>query len=518
MSKKYRAYAEVPFQIIEPTAERVARAQAAVANSSAAVQQKDLLSYALENKQEDLLYFKAVYATCGFNLNDDVFVNDEFWKARFSPVLKPTNWQHKDKDILGVIYAVEAQYLDGTPIDVEIENFPTDDFELVVYGVIYKYTFAERAAEIEERSKNGELYVSMETWFDDFAFALLDEKESSIQIVERNATTASLDKYLRCAGGAGQYNGKRIGRVLKGMTFGGMGIVDQPANPRSGGTVHASEDGIDNNQIDLEINLMPEEIKEAVKAELAERAKAERLVSLEAEVATLTEQNKTVAENLERAAENAKREADAKDISNAILARLGAELDTAIAGVEIAEVEEAESEEDKLIAKLAWIVKASDVSAELEALKTELEELRTFKAEVDAAKAEAEKAERTEARTAEIKELLGDDVEDETLEAVVAKVLDLDDEAYAEKVEEWKIIAAKSRPVVDLSGGQGGVDEEGATGESKAKSGPREDHKVSASLETADVEVEEHIEPTEEISEAPELGLAKILKLTKENN
>ena len=151
------------------------------------------------------------------------------------------------------------------------------------------------------------------------------------------------------------------------------------------------------------------------------------------------------------------------------------------------------------------------VSEEDEAAKAELEELRAFKAGIEAEQAEAAKVARTEARTADIKEILGEDVEEETLEAVVAKVIDLDDEAYAEKVEEWRIIAAKARPEVMLDGGQGSPDEEGATGESKAKSGPRENVKISASLEDAEIVVEEHIELTEEIQEAKPLGLANIL-------
>lgn len=519
MSKE-RAFAVAKCQIIEPTVERQKRARAAIEKSAAATTQKDLLEYALENKQEDLLYFKAVYATCGFNLNDDVFLKDEFWQARHSPVLKPVNWQHTDNDILGVIYAVEAQYLDGTSIDVENEKVPEEDFELIVYGVIYKYTFAERAAEIEKRSNAGELFVSMESWFNDFTYVLLDEDESTITVVERNSSTAALDAYLRCAGGSGYYNGKRVGRGLMGLTFGGMGIVDQPANPRSGGVVHASEDGtLNKDQINLEKNLMPEDIREVVKAELDERAKAAEYEGLKAKVAELTKQNATAAENLERLAEQAKREEEGKAMAEAILKTLASELVAGFGDNPPAEITDAESDEDKLRAAITLVTTPSD-DEEAVALKAELEELRAFKAEVEAKEAEAAKAERTEARTAEIKELLGEDVEEETLEAVVAKVVDLDDEAYAEKVEEWKIIAAKSRPEVKHDGGQGSPDEEGASGESKAKSGPREDHKVSASADDAleNAEVEEHLEPTEEIQEAPTLGLAKILfkKNTKE--
>jgi len=336
----------------------------------------------------------------------------------------------------------------------------------------------------------------MEAWFGNFAYALLDENTDSIQIVERTQSNTELDKYLRCFGGDGKYDGKRIGRVLMDMTFGGMGIVDHPANPRSGGIVHASED---NN--DLEINLMPEEIRDAVKAELDALNHKKEFEKALAQVDELTQQNAIAAENLERMAEKINRAEEAKNAADAILAALGKKLDSVIG-----DDADAESVEAKLDIVLA---KSSEAKATDEEILKELEELRAFKDEAEAAKAEAEKAALIETRKAEVKELLGEDIEEEILESVIAKIADLDDEAYATRLDEWKLIAAQARPTVKHDGGEGSPDEEGATGERKAKSGPREDHKVSASLESA--EVEEHLEPKEEVTEPKDLGLAKLL-------
>lgn len=524
MSKKERTYALAKVELFEPTEEVAARAQAAVATldkKAFAATQQEMISHILENPQDDLQYYKAVYATCGFNLNDDVFVNEEFWNARKSPVLKPANWQHKDKDILGVIYAVEAQYLDGTPIDMENEKIPEDDFELIVHGVVYKYTFPDYAEEIEKRSEAGELFVSMETWFADYAYALLDEANAEMQVVERTERTVALDKYLRCKGGEGQYNGKRVGRVLKGLTFGGMGFVDQPANPRSGGLVHASEDIEIPQTNNLEKNMHDKnEVREAVAAELDERAKAAEYESLKAKVDSLKEDNATASENAQRAAEKAQRAEEALAVSEAVLAKIGEELDEAIAGLgdnppaEIARIDEAE---DKFAAKIAFLGETAKASTD-EALKAEIEELKAKVEAFEAAEAEAAKAARTEARTAEVQELLGEDADEEASDKLLAGLIDLEDEEYEARIEALRIVAGKGRPTLEKDGGRGSVEEEGKSGESKVRS-PREDRKINVSASLENAEVEETVEPTggDEPNNSPFHGLASKVGLENEN-
>jgi hypothetical protein len=382
-----------------------------------------------------------------------VFISKEFWAARKTPVLKPTNWQHSDANIIGVIYAVEAQKLDGTLIDIENDKIPQDDFELVIHGVVYKYTFAKLAEDIENRSKNGKLFVSMEAWFSDFDYAILEDS-ANMKVVARNENTASLDKYLKCMGGTGKYTDKRIGRVLKDVTFGGVGIVDQPANPGSKGFVQASEAEI------MEIK-MAEEVKDkaAVKAALEDRAKAEQL---EGEVVALKKENATASENLQRLAEKLARAEEAKSITDAILSKL-------------------EEDNKKLVP-----APSAEAAKKLEDESKELVALRAKVSEFEAAKAAAEKAAKISARTSELKELLGDD---ETVTKLMKNLADLEDSAYAVRIDEIKTVASKARPTVRHDGAQGSPAEEGASGESKAGT-IREDRKinVSASLENAKVE------------------------------
>lgn len=523
--EKQRAYAVAKAELVEPTEECIRFAKAAVAQipdsrlATNAAEQKEVISHILENPQDDLQYFKAVYATCGFNLNDDVFIREEFWKARKSPVLKPANWQHKDTDILGVVYAVEAQTLDGAPLDIESEKVPEQDFELIVHGVVYKYTFAERAKEIENRSKANELYVSMETWFSNFAYALLNEDDETIDVVDRTEGTEALDRELRCFGGPGRYNGKRIGRVLKGLTFGGMGFVDQPANPRSDGLVFANTntnrvEEIPHTNQQMEIDMHDEtKVREAVAAELNERAKADKLVQLESKVETLEAEKAEAAENAERAAQKAKEDELA-------LALIGEKLDEAIAGLgdnapaEIAKIDNA-GVGGEFAAKIAFLA-ATAAKTNDEAVQAELDELRQFKADTEAAQAEAEKAARAEARKAEVQELLGEDADEESVDKILAGLAELDEEAYASRIEELKIVAG-SRPGLMKDGGQGSAEEEGKSGESHAKSGPR--HKISVAESLENAEVEETIEPTggDEVNDSPFQGLAGAIGLGKEN-
>jgi len=484
---KQRTYAVAKFEQFEPSVEVKTRAQAALVSDKAmAATQKDLLNYALEHKQDDLLYFKATYATCGFNLNDDVFVNDEFWAARFSPVLKPTDWQHKDKDIIGVIYAVEAQYLDGTQIDVESDVVPKDDFELVVYGVVYKYTFAQLADEIEKRSKAGNLYVSMETWFSDFAYALLDKDSSRMKVVGRNDRTMGLDKYLRAFGGSGEYNGQRIGRVLKGMTFGGMGIVDQPANPRSNdGQVIASTTE----------NLEMQETKETVVAApvVVPVVADAKVTELESTVASLNTEKATAAQNLKRAEEKAQRAEDAKTVAEGIVAALSKAIDSAVAGfgtavpAEIASIDAAQTADAKYAAMISWISKTSNETfTAAAALKKEVESLKAQVAAFEQAKADAVKAALITARTTEVETLFGKDA----VATLMKSLSELSDEVYKSRIEELKLVASKAQPTVRHDGAAGTPDAEGASGEGKAGTGPRGDRKISvaAALENAEVE------------------------------
>src|SRR6185436_11319449 len=192
--------------------------------------------------QMDLLYLESCFVSAGskagVNDNDDIFTREEAWNARHTPVLKPFNWQHEDKNIVGVIYTVQARDLNGNILDINSNKVPEIDFDLWTEAVIFRLIHPDRAREVEARAKANDLFVSMEAWFDDYGYGLCNSNGVA-KVVARNEQTAYLDKHLRACGGGGKFidpdsgNEMRIGRVLRSITFGGCGLVDHPANKRS---------------------------------------------------------------------------------------------------------------------------------------------------------------------------------------------------------------------------------------------------------------------------------------------
>ena len=182
-------------------------------------------------KQPDLLHVEAVLVSEGINQNDDAFTREALRAALTSPILKPMNWQHQDEQILGAMYAVEARDMQGNKVSA-IEEQPV---ELIVQGVVWHQLphIKITAEQIARRIDSGDMFVSMECWFDSYDYGLYTQAGELYDLIPRNSETAFLDGYLRVNGGAGKYNGMRIGRALSGITFGGVAFVDKPANKRS---------------------------------------------------------------------------------------------------------------------------------------------------------------------------------------------------------------------------------------------------------------------------------------------
>ncbi len=182
-----------------------------------------------DNPHPDLMYGTANLVSTVMNLNDDVFLPSETWKARATPVNTPYNDQHMESDIIGHIIAARPLDREGKEIT---NNEQPDYFDIEVDWVVYKSIFPAIAKEIAEKGPRGEKFVSMECTFKSFDYALI-EKDSEAKVVARNQETAFLTKYLKAYGGPGQYKDYRIGRVLRDFRFSGMGSVDAPANPTS---------------------------------------------------------------------------------------------------------------------------------------------------------------------------------------------------------------------------------------------------------------------------------------------
>lgn len=189
----------------------------------------------LGQEQPDLALIVAILVSTGWNKNDDIFTPKEVWKARSSPIHKPMNDNHDAQKILGHI--VQSRVLDKSGHEFKLSEgeAPSGDFDLEVAGVLYRAfpELSERIDEIITKAKAGNMYVSMEALFPDFGYGFIDPATGDTKLIERTNATAFLTKHLRIYGGCGEYQGYKIGRVLKDIIFSAQGFCDEPANPES---------------------------------------------------------------------------------------------------------------------------------------------------------------------------------------------------------------------------------------------------------------------------------------------
>jgi hypothetical protein len=239
--------------------------------------------------QPDLHYLNCVLASAGWNKNDDVFDLGEFWQARRSPEDKPFNYMHNELDIIGHMTSTIAVDEAGNKIslDTELSELPKR-IDLVTSAVIYKYWSdleqLERVKELIEEIQSGEWAVSMECLFKSFDYAIINPHGEE-KVVARNENSAFLTKHLRAYGGTGEYQGHKIGRLLRNICFSAIGLVKRPANPRS---------LILNNSNSLgEILEMPDTLNKTAAGEDLEN----KIVALETELATANQKLVDVEKN-----------------------------------------------------------------------------------------------------------------------------------------------------------------------------------------------------------------------------
>lgn len=180
---------------------------------------------------------RSILVSTVWNLNDDIFDKGEAWLARSTPEDKPTNLDHDEKQLVGHITGNWPITAAGEliPDDTTIDELP-DLFHIVNSAVIYTLwedkALVERTQKLIAEIEDGTKYVSMECRFRGFDYAVI-APDNSYHVVARNAETAFLTKHLRAYGGTGEYQGHRVGRLLRSIAFTGKGYVDKPANPSS---------------------------------------------------------------------------------------------------------------------------------------------------------------------------------------------------------------------------------------------------------------------------------------------
>ncbi len=195
----------------------------------------DKLLAASNPDQIDLYYLESVLVSTGWNKNDDVFDPDSTWTARATPEDKQFNFMHNENDIIGHITGSYIINENGDKVSAD-QDEPPKKFDIITEAVLYNSWTdpenRERMQQIIAEIEDGKWFVSMECLFAGFDYALIGPEGNS-KLVERNESSAFLTKHLRSYGGTGEYEGYKIGRALRNISFSGKGLVSKPANPRS---------------------------------------------------------------------------------------------------------------------------------------------------------------------------------------------------------------------------------------------------------------------------------------------
>lgn len=185
--------------------------------------------------QIDLYYLKSVLVSTGWNKNDDVFSNQQTWDARNTPEDKQFNFMHNENDIIGHITGSYVVDRNGNKVLSDVTEAPSE-FDIITEAVLYNSWTnpdnRERMNKIISEIEQGKWFVSMECLFAGFDYAIIDQAGGS-KVIARNEESSFLTKHLRAYGGTGEYEGYKIGRSLRDISFSGKGLVSRPANPRS---------------------------------------------------------------------------------------------------------------------------------------------------------------------------------------------------------------------------------------------------------------------------------------------
>jgi len=371
------------------------KSTASVAYCSEATIQKDIpeevvVKAIAENKDQiDLYYLESVLVSCGWNKNDDVFMPEATWAARNTPEDKQFNFMHDENDIIGHITGSYVLTKDGKAVSND-SDMP-EDFDIITQAVLYNSWTGEenreRMEKIISEIEEGKWYVSMECLFAGFDYALSND-DGVKKVLARGEESSFLTKHLRAYGGTGEYQGYKIGRALKNISFSGKGLVSKPANPRSVILKSVAFNLDDDSNFDIGEFNMSDNLLE------------KQLEEVRAELATAKSENEAIKAQIE--------EAKDKEFASKVEAFEG-------------QIQE----KDSSIAELEESIKSTQARvAELEdALAKSNEELASAKEHVE----EMKKKEKMEKRKAALVEA-GFDVDD--VDAALAAFDNLADEAF----------------------------------------------------------------------------------------
>ena len=430
----------------------------------AEVERAEFLAKANSNPDQfDLYYLNSVLVSTGWNRNDDVFDYKETWSARNTPEDKPFNYMHDEADIIGHITG-NCVVSDGKIMAADLQS-PPEKFDIVTSAVLYKsWSDEERADRMQNlisEIEQGKWFVSMECLFAGFDYAVVSPQGDN-NIITRDEASAWLTKHLRSYGGDGEYEGYKLGRLLRNVSFSGKGLVSKPANPAS---------------IILKKDVNPFE------------SKASYLI----QESSIWEKNNMANENLlEQQVEELKSQlANAREEAEAAKDEISRQKD-----------EEIKAQVDALEASISE--KDEAVQASADELKTVQETVAALEEKLAAKETELTEAlEKIEAHEAEVKAmarktaLVQAGLEGEDIDTTLEKFAEASDEMFTEIVQ---LIATK-----DV---QTETEEEAQADEAEAEVDETDTDEEAQAEDTDEAEAEADAEVLEDVEETVEAAMA----------
>lgn len=359
----------------------------------------------------DLFWLNSILVSVGWNKNDDVFDAGETYAARNSPVHKQFNYMHNERDIIGHMTASIVLDSNGNVIPDDVQTVPKT-FDIAVASVLYAQwgdpELQERMDKIIAGIAEDKWFVSMECLFRGFDYAIITP-EGEHKILARTEASSFLTKHLRIYGGSGEYEGNRLGRMLRNFTFSGKGLVDNPANPNSiifneTSLFEASSASIDSPEININLqnNNHGENIMDPVN---------DTVNQLKSDLAKADQRFEKLTEKFDRMVEEAQASEKAK-------------FEQTIAGLQV-DVEDLTAKVDE--AKATTVAKEQAI-AELE------KELKAVKAEKDELAETLAKSEADKVKAVRVGQLVEVGASTEEAEALVERWADSSDEQFADVV------------------------------------------------------------------------------------
>jgi len=329
------------------------------------------------------------------------------------------------------------------------------------------------------------------------------------KVLARSEESSFLTKHLRAYGGTGEYEGYKLGRLLKGFYFSGKGLVEKPANPRSiifskdVNPFNANATVNFNNFITLRESIMTKALNEISQVEASAKAEVDDMAQSSTEVETqaqATEEQPVAVEPSEAEAKISEVEAKLQELSEKYEKAM-----QELAEKPVVEAEKHMDEEDEDEKKKKAMKKYEAMKKDEAMKKQKAEELEATIAEKDA-KIEAMEKELAELQasvaTMSRKALLTQaGISSENAESLLAKFSEASDEMFETVIELAKSqTQPTTEPVFD---------------------GEQENEVSASELEEAEDVVEPSLaeageEPVEvEMSTASEWLRNSVLKLTK---